>query len=69
LGLSVFSESVISCGRKYALYIALIKSNMVCDSCQSKVKKIIVPDKWKDGSRNSVVKAGKTNKVYFFKDL
>lgn len=37
---------------------------MVCDSCQSKVKKVIVPDKWKEGSRNAVVKAGKTNKVY-----
>ena len=38
---------------------------MVCDSCQSKVKKVIVPDKWKEGSRNAVVKAGKTNKVTF----
>lgn len=44
---------------------------MVCDSCQTKVTKIIVPDKWKEGSRNNVgssgtggaVKAGKTNKA------
>jgi hypothetical protein len=36
---------------------------MVCDSCQSKVKKVIVPDKWKEGSRNAVVKAGKTNRL------
>ena len=45
---------------------------MVCDSCQTKVTKIAVPDKWKEGSRNCVgsstgtggpVKAGKTNKA------
>lgn len=41
---------------------------MVCDSCQSKLSKIIVPDKWKDGARNHVgtvdgVKVGKTNKA------
>jgi hypothetical protein len=40
---------------------------MVCDSCQSKVSKIIVPDKWKDGARNTVafgaVKGTKTNKA------
>ena len=46
--------------------------NMVCDACQTKVTKIAVPDKWKEGSRNCVgsssgtggpVKAGKTNKA------
>lgn len=27
---------------------------MVCDSCQSKLSKICVPDKWKDGARNCI---------------
>lgn len=39
---------------------------MVCDSCQSKVSKICVPDKWKEGSRtvtSGSIKAGKTNKL------
>lgn len=38
---------------------------MVCDSCQGKLSKVIVPDKWKAGARNVVgpVKAGKTNRL------
>jgi hypothetical protein len=38
---------------------------MVCSSCESKLSKICVPDKWKEGSRNTLgpVKAGKTNKA------
>jgi cysteine-rich PDZ-binding protein len=45
---------------------------MVCESCQKKVTKLVVPDKWKEGARNcvgsssssgGVVKAGKTNKA------
>lgn len=38
---------------------------MVCDSCQSKLSSVCVPDKWKEGSKNSIgaVKAGKTNKA------
>lgn len=41
---------------------------MVCDFCQSKISKIAVPDKWKDGARNVIgsssgVKPGKTNKA------
>lgn len=39
---------------------------MVCDSCQTKLSRVIVPDKWKDGARNAgfgAVKAGKTNKA------
>eukprot|EP01039_Chlorochromonas_danica_P007353 gene7353-8135_t len=40
---------------------------MVCESCQSKLSKVIVPDKWKAGARNVVavggVKAGKTNRL------
>ena len=46
-----------------------LESRMVCESCQSKVSKICVPDKWKDGARNVVgsgsnsLKAGKTNKA------
>lgn len=26
---------------------------MVCDKCQAKLGKVIVPDKWKDGARNT----------------
>jgi len=26
---------------------------MVCDKCQTKLGKVIVPDKWKDGARNT----------------
>lgn len=43
---------------------------MVCESCQTKQSKgtVCVPDKWKDGSRNTIsktgpVRAGKTNKA------
>lgn len=38
---------------------------MVCTSCESKLSKLAVPDKWKEGSKNSsgAVKAGKTNKA------
>uniref|UniRef100_A0A1J3JAN7 Cysteine-rich PDZ-binding protein n=1 Tax=Noccaea caerulescens TaxID=107243 RepID=A0A1J3JAN7_NOCCA len=25
---------------------------MVCDKCEKKLSKVIVPDKWKDGARN-----------------
>ena len=37
---------------------------MVCDSCEGKLSKLIVPDKWKEGARNiSGGKVlGKTNK-------
>ena len=34
------------------------KSTMVCESCQTKVTKLAVPDKWKDGARNSVGSTG-----------
>ena len=27
---------------------------MVCESCQNKVSKLVVPDKWKDGSRSHI---------------
>jgi cysteine-rich PDZ-binding protein len=42
---------------------------MVCDTCQTKLGKVCVPDKWKDGARNTLgagignIKAGKTNKA------
>ena len=40
---------------------------MVCDKCQGKLSKVIVPDKWKDGATNTVasggIRAGKTNKL------
>ena len=37
---------------------------MVCESCQSKLSKVIVSDKWKDGATNSSSSvAGKTNKM------
>ncbi|KAJ1402074.1 cysteine-rich PDZ-binding protein-like protein [Ochromonadaceae sp. CCMP2298] len=41
---------------------------MVCESCQLKSKNVCVPDKWKDGARNTIgsagpVRAGKTNKA------
>lgn len=42
---------------------------MVCDSCQTKVTKVIVPDKWKDGARNSLKAPGKTNKALVGKKL
>ena len=39
---------------------------MVCDSCQTKLSQVCVPDKWKDGAKNTVAgggaKAGKSNK-------
>ncbi len=28
--------------------------DMVCDKCEKKLTKVIVPDKWKDGARNTV---------------
>jgi hypothetical protein len=40
---------------------------MVCDGCQTKLSKVCVPDKWKEGASNTVasggVRAGKTNKA------
>lgn len=27
---------------------------MVCDTCEKKLSKLVVPDKWKDGARNVV---------------
>lgn len=27
-------------------------TKMVCDKCEKKLSKVIVPDKWKDGARN-----------------
>lgn len=40
---------------------------MVCEGCQSKLTKGVVPDKWKAGATNTVtsggVAAGKTNKA------
>lgn len=42
------------------------KSKMVCESCQSRLSKVIVPDKWKEGATNSSSSssvAGKTNKA------
>ena len=39
---------------------------MVCDSCQSKLKSVCVPDKWKAGAKNVIggsITAGKTNKA------
>lgn len=32
---------------------------MVCDKCAKKLQKIIVPDKWADGSMNHTNKQGK----------
>ncbi|RHZ10860.1 hypothetical protein DYB31_012323, partial [Aphanomyces astaci] len=26
---------------------------MVCDKCEAKLSKVIVPDRWKDGARNT----------------
>jgi hypothetical protein len=26
---------------------------MVCEKCEAKLSKLIVPDKWKDGARNT----------------
>jgi hypothetical protein len=54
---------------------------MVCEKCTTKLGKVIVPDKWKDGSRNNLgsssssssgggsIKAGKTNKALAAKKL
>ena len=40
---------------------------MVCDKCQKKLSKVCVPDKWKDGAKNTVSGggqlAGKSNKA------
>lgn len=39
---------------------------MVCDSCTSRLSRVCVPDKWKDGARNTIgggIRAGKTNKA------
>lgn len=40
---------------------------MVCESCESKLSKLCVPDKWKEGAKNTTtgggVKIGKTNKA------
>lgn len=40
---------------------------MVCDSCQTKLTKVAVPDKWKAGARNVVavgaIRPGKTNRL------
>jgi cysteine-rich PDZ-binding protein len=40
---------------------------MVCESCEARLSKVIVPDKWKDGAKNTVTSggtvAGKTNKA------
>lgn len=32
---------------------------MVCDSCQGKLGKVVVPDKWKEGARNTTENAGR----------
>jgi hypothetical protein len=29
------------------------KKKMVCEKCEAKLSKLIVPDKWKDGARNT----------------
>ena len=45
---------------------------MVCESCESKLTKICVPDKWKEGAKNVITSSGtsggkatigKTNKM------
>jgi hypothetical protein len=41
---------------------------MVCDTCEKKLTKVCVPDKWKDGARNTIASSGgkitgKTNKI------
>lgn len=36
---------------------------MVCESCIKKLGKLITPDKWKTGSRNTV---GNTLKILYF---
>mmetsp|Transcript_61 Transcript_61/g.55 ORF Transcript_61/g.55 Transcript_61/m.55 type:complete len:100 (+) Transcript_61:158-457(+) len=40
---------------------------MVCDKCQEKLSTLCVPDKWKEGAKNTVagggMKAGKSNKA------
>lgn len=44
---------------------------MVCESCITKLGKIIVPDKWKDGSRNNLgnfIIIYVINKIYFLKN-
>ena len=33
---------------------------MVCDSCQTKVNRIAVPDKWKEGSRHTASSSSST---------
>jgi cysteine-rich PDZ-binding protein len=62
--LGLKSESV----RKRILTDCTIFGDMVCDSCQTKVTRVCVPDKWKEGARNTIVaggkaKPGKTNKL------
>eukprot|EP00250_Pteridium_aquilinum_P001652 c11851_g1_i1 orf=106-396(+) len=32
---------------------------MVCDKCQKKLSKVIVPDKWKDGATNTTEGGGR----------
>eukprot|EP00761_Pharyngomonas_kirbyi_P000564 gb/GECH01000564.1/.p1 GENE.gb/GECH01000564.1/~~gb/GECH01000564.1/.p1 ORF type:complete len:108 (+),score=23.20 gb/GECH01000564.1/:1-324(+) len=34
---------------------------MVCSKCEKKLKKVVVPDKWKDGANNSKRDPKKTN--------
>lgn len=29
------------------------KDKMVCDKCEEKLSKLVVPDKWTDGARNT----------------
>ncbi|RYG64793.1 hypothetical protein EON64_13270 [archaeon] len=40
---------------------------MVCETCQERLSRVIVPDKWKQGARNVVasgaIRAGKTNRI------
>ena len=46
---------------------------MVCDSCQTKLGRVCVPDKWKEGARNTpsvgAIRPGKTNKLLAAKKL
>ena len=62
---AIFELAVIWNGNAPFPFLSYPNSVMVCTACEAKLAKVCVPDKWKDGARNTVgpVKAGKTNKA------
>lgn len=41
-------------GRRSAARALIKASSMVCDDCEKKLQRVITPDKWKDGARNTL---------------